>query len=313
MEKKYINLPGTLLLLGLSAFLFLPHLCRAEDSDTENIYVENEWDFVDQSMDISEGIPEDAAGRLLAIKNSGKLTVATEPYFAPQEFIDPDLSGQESYVGADMELARLIAEKMDVELEIVPLSFTRVLSSVADGEYDLAISALAYTPGRTSSLELSKGYYYTQNEETDGLLIRTEDTSLIQDLDSLKERNLVAQSGSLQESLASDNIFSYRQFRRVSSIQEVYRLLENGEADAAVVNIENAQGYIRNNPDCGLTLVPGIRFSMEEAFRGDRIAAKKGEIQLICFVNGVIDEVLESGQYEEWLEIYTGRADELGL
>ena len=52
---------------------------------------------------------------------------------------------------------------------------------------------------------------------------------------------------------------------------------------------------------------------MEEAFRGDRIAAKKGEIQLICFVNGVIDEVLESGQYEEWLEIYTGRADELGL
>ena len=41
--------------------------------------------------------------------------------------------------------------------------------------------------------------------------------------------------------------------------------------------------------------------------RRDRIAAQKGEIQLICFVNGVIDEVLESGQYMAWYNQFAGQ------
>ena len=41
--------------------------------------------------------------------------------------------------------------------------------------------------------------------------------------------------------------------------------------------------------------------------------AKKGELQLIYFVNGVIDEILESGTYEKWIEAAQERADELGL
>ena len=313
MNKLLRIKPGVLLLLGLSICLFRPSVSRAEEEEDQPVYTENEWNFVDQSMDISEGIPEDAAGRLLAIKKTGKLTVATEPYFAPQEFIDPSLSGQDSYVGADMEMARLIAERMGVELEIVPLEFTQVLSSVGDGKYDLAISGLAYTPGRTSTLELSKGYHFSEDEDTDGLLIREDELNIIRGIDDLKRKNIVAQSGSLQESLASDNIFYYRQFRRVSSMQEIYHLLEDGYADAAIVNIENAMVYMESNPDCGLALVPDIHFPMQEEFKGDRVAAPKGEIQLICFVNGVIDELLESGQYESWFTEYSRRASDLGL
>ena len=55
------------------------------------------------------------------------------------------------------------------------------------------------------------------------------------------------------------------------------------------------------------------RITLEEQFDGDRIAAKKGEGALIAFVNGVIDEVLASGQYRAWFEEYSIRADELGL
>jgi hypothetical protein len=60
-------------------------------------------------------------------------------------------------------------------------------------------------------------------------------------------------------------------------------------------------------------LVPGARFTLEPQFEGDRIAAKKGEGQLIAFVNGVIDEVLASGQYMEWYEEASRRANALGL
>ena len=120
----------------------------------EPVYMENQYNFVDASMDVSGGIPADATGRLERIRSAGKLRVATEPYFAPQEFIDPEKSGQEQYVGSDMELAKLIAERMGVTLEIVPMDFTDVLPAVADGECDLAISGLAFTPGRANQVEL---------------------------------------------------------------------------------------------------------------------------------------------------------------
>ncbi|MBP3900008.1 MAG: transporter substrate-binding domain-containing protein [Blautia sp.] len=304
------TIPALLLCLGV---LFVPLGILAGEEEEDYLYVENEWNFVENSMDVSDGIPEDAEGRLLAIKEAGKLVVATEPYFAPQEFIDPSLSGQEQYVGADMELARLIAERMGVELEIVPMEFTKVLSAVSEGEVDLAISALAFTPSRAQMMELSKGYYYTAGEDTNSLLIRETDKNRIKSINDLSGLRLIAQRGSLQESLGADNIQHYGEFLRVSTIQEVYSAVENATSDAAIVDIESARSYIDSTPGCGLMLVPEITFSMEEQYEGDRVAADKGEIMLICYVNGVIDEVLESGKYQEWYDEYGEHAKELGL
>lgn len=64
------------------------------------------------------------------------------------EFIDPTKEGDEKYVGADIELAHHIADELGVECHIIPLDFTSVLSGVITGKYDMAISALAYTPER---------------------------------------------------------------------------------------------------------------------------------------------------------------------
>ena len=291
------------------------HLPDASSQKTseEELYQENEWNFVDGSMDISEGIPADAVGRLANIREAGKLVVCTEPYFAPQEFIDPDLEGQDQYAGADMELARRVAERMGVELEIVPLEFTDVLTSIGSGKYDLAISGLSYTPGRASSMELSKGYHYSTEAAAVGLVIRESDASALQELPDLAGRNLAAQAGSLQELLVAQNINDYRQFVRLGSIQDVYDEVSEGRADAAGVDIESARLYIRNNPDCGLTLMQGVSFRLEEQLEGDRIAGPKDEIELMYFVNGVIDEILESGEYEEWFAEASERAAELGL
>ena len=63
---------------------------------------------------------------------------------------DETKTGMDRFAGADMELARLIAERMGVELVIVPMEFTEVLSSVAGGTYDLAVSALSFTSGRAA-------------------------------------------------------------------------------------------------------------------------------------------------------------------
>ena len=298
------------LALGLAVMLCLAAAAWAEDDGTT--YIKNQWNFVDGSMDVSNGIPDDAAGVLEKIRRAGVLRVATEPYYPPQEFIDPTRAGQDQYVGADMTLARLIAKRMGVELEIVPMEFVRVLTAVSEGECDLAISALAFTPARASMVELSKGYYFAESGTTTGLLVRTEDLAAYTGIESLADKTFVAQSGSLQEALAAKHITAYQEFRRLSSAQSVFRAVQEKRADAALVETEAAKRYIEKMPQCGLSLVPGVSFLQEPEYEGDRIAGKKGELQLMYFVNGVIDEVLASGQYDKWFEEYDGIAARIG-
>ena len=287
-------------------------LCSLPVSIAEDVYVENEYNFVDQSMEVNGGIPDNATGVLDRIKRKGVLRVATEPYFAPQVFIDPDKEGQAQYAGADMELARLIAEKMGVELEIVPMEFTQVLPSLTEDQCDLAISGIVFTPGRASSYAMSKGYYFPDRAASTTFIIRQEDGESIQALEDLKDKILIAQSNSLQEALAATYVYQYKEFRRVSSLQSVYEALKQGKADAGVVDQITAQTYIRNNPDAGLMIAENLKFVMEDYFLGDRVVAKKGELQLMYYVNGVINEVLD-GKYLQWIEEAQKRAAELGL
>ena len=297
------------LLLGVALFF----CTLSQPAAAESFYVENEWNFADGSIDVKHGIPEDASGVLDRIRRNGVLRVATEPFFAPQEFIDPAGTGQEQYAGADMKLARLIAERMGVELEIIPMEFTQVLPALAEDQADLTISAIAFTPGRASSYTMSKGYYFTDSAANTALIIREADKDRIRDIRDLADKTLIAQSGSLQESQAAAHIISYREFRRVSSVQSVYEAVQQGTADAGIVDMETAENYIQNNPGARLVLADGLYFALDEQYLGDRIAAKKGELQLIYFVNGVIDEVLADGSYLAWIDEAQKRADELGL
>ena len=306
MKRETIR---TALALALAAVFCL---CSLPVSVAEEVYVENEWNFADQSMDVSHGIPDNATGVLDRIKRKGVLRVATEPYFAPQVFIDPDKKGQEQYVGADMELARLIAERMGVELQIVPMEFTQVLPSLTEDQCDLTISGIVFTPGRASSYAMSKGYYFPDRASSTTFIIRQEDLENIRTLEDLRDKTMIAQSNSLQEALASSYVYNYKEFRRVSSLQAVYEALKSGKADAGAVDLVTAETYVRNNPDAGLVIADGLKLVMEDYFLGDRIVAKKGELQLMYFVNGVIDEVLD-GTYQKWIEEAQERAAELGL
>ena len=287
--------------------------CTAAGMAEQELVLENEYNVVEASIDTLHGIPDNAGGVLDRIRRKGVLRVATEPYFAPQEFIDPEKAGQDQYVGADMELARLIAQRMGVELEIVPMDFSQVLPALADDLCDLTISALAYTPGRANAYTLSKGYYYTDSTASTAFVIRETDAETIRTESDLAARRIIAQSSSLQEALAANHVKQYLEFRRVSSIQTVYDAVRTGKADAGIVDMETAENYIRSNPDCGLMIIPDLYYTLDEYFLGDRIAAKKDEIQLICFVNGVIDDVTADGTYMRWLEEAQKRANALGL
>lgn len=255
----------------------------------------------------------DPANRLEEIKARGYIEVVSEPYFAPYEFIDPSKEGVEQYVGSDVKLAEYIAEKMGVELKYIPLEFSAVLSSITEGKYDLAISALAYTPARAEAMNMSKGYYFSENSPGYGLLIRQEDADNIKGPEDIAERIIVAQSGSLQELFVNEQVPAYKEFKRVSATTDGFLMVQENKADVCAVSIPMGQLYIDANPDAKLMIVEDFEFEVDPDTQGTRIGIPKGEEELTEFVNEVIDEVLESGQFEEWHNEYTEYAKSLGL
>ena len=254
---------------------------------------------------------EGRVNRLEEIKQRGYITVTTEPYFAPNEFIDPSKEGQEQYVGADMELAKYIADSLGVELQIVPLDFTSVLSSVSEGKYDLAISALAYSPARAESMNMSKGYYFDDDTEGYGMLCRVGDEDKYPDARSMKDAVIAVQAGSVQDSFVLSQITEYKEIKYVDSMTNAFLMVQEGKADLAACFIGNGRLYSEANPT--VTIVNGFKFASDESMEGTRIGIKKGEDELTGAVNAIIDEVVESGIYAQWYDEYSEYAAGLGL
>lgn len=254
---------------------------------------------------------ENRTNRLEEIKQRGYITVTTEPYFAPNEFIDPTKEGQEQYVGADMELAKYIADSLGVELKIVPLDFTAVLSSVSEGKYDLAISALAYSPARAESMNMSKGYYFDDDTEGYGMLCRVGDEDKYPDVRSMKDAVIAVQAGSVQDSFVLSQIPECKEIKYVDSMTNAFLMVQEGKADLAACFIGNGRLYSEANPT--VTIVNGFKFASDESMEGTRIGIRKGEDELTDAVNFIIDEVVESGIYAQWYDEYSEYAAGLGL
>lgn len=252
-----------------------------------------------------------AANRLEEIQQRGYIEVATEPYFAPYEFIDSSKSGDEQYMGSDIEMAKYIADKLGVELKIVPLEFAAVLSSVTEGKYDLAISALAYTPERSEAMELSKAYYIDEEDESYGLLVREEDVDKYPDVASLADAVIAIQSGSLQETMVTQQVPAYKELKRVSATTDGFLMVQEGKADAAATALATARLYAAANP--GVTVANTFRFETDEETSGTRIGIPKNEPELTEKINEIIDELRESGQYKTWYGEYEEYAKSLGI
>ncbi|MCI2059224.1 MAG: transporter substrate-binding domain-containing protein [Oscillibacter sp.] len=247
--------------------------------------------------------------RLDQIKERGCLEVATEPYFAPYEFIDASKTGDEQYQGCDILLAQYIADKIGVKLKIVPLEFSSVLAGVTEGKYDLAISAIAYSPAREEAMALSDGYIFTDTGY--GFLVRSGDEGKYTTAESAKEAVIVTQSGSVQEALYHDAIGSCKEFKLVSSMTDGYLAVAEGKADLCVCSLSSAKLYADAN---GGLAVSSFQFDVDPDMNSVRVGAPtEGTDSLMKIVNGCIKELTDDQQIQTWYDEAADYAATLGI
>lgn len=248
--------------------------------------------------------------RLAQIKAKGYIELCTEPYFAPFEYVDPTKTGDDQYQGMDLEVAKYIADKIGVDLKITALDFTAVLAGVADGKYDFAISAIAYSPERAEAMRLSDVYYATNTGY--GFIVRSEDVGKYTDIDSLKDAVVITQSGSVQEALYNQYVNgACKEFKLVANMTDGYLAVSEGKADVCICSTASASLYAQAN---GGLDIPDFRFEVDPNMNGVCVAMPtEGTESLAELINQCIAELNESGKPEEWYSQYETAAAELGI
>lgn len=247
-----------------------------------------------------------AQTKLEAIKESGVLTVATSPDFAPMEFIDPNKTGQDSYVGLDMEVARYIAEKLGVELQIEAMDFSAVLGAVTTGKVDLGISGFAYTPERAEVVLLSDFYNIDETSTQQGIMVRTEDYDKYLTAEDFAGKKTAVQNASLQYNLLTEYTEAVPEL--VTNLQDGVMMLISGKVDALAMASDTGDAFATNYPDICMS-----QFYYNYSDEGSVIAIPMGEDDLAAAVNEILAEINEQGLCTQWKAEAIALSESLGV
>jgi polar amino acid transport system substrate-binding protein len=94
-----------------------------------------------------------------AVKSKGKLTVASDASYAPNEFIGPD---GHTVIGMDADLVKALAGVMGLKANVVNVTFDAIIPGLAAGKYDLGASS--FTDNKTREKTVDFVDYFTAGE-----------------------------------------------------------------------------------------------------------------------------------------------------
>lgn len=216
--------------------------------------------------------------------DSNKLTMATNAEFPPFEYID---NGE--IVGADVEIAKAIAEKLGKELEITNIDFDAALTGAATGKYDVAVAGITANDERRKNMNFSDDYYTASQ----AIIVMSD--SAIADKAGLDGKTVACQEGTTGEQYLLDNSYSVQSFKTGA---EAVTALTSGKVDAVV--IDDAVARALSEKQEGATKVLDEALT-EEAYA---IALKLGNEELTKEINAAIAELKADGTLAKIFEKY---------
>lgn len=271
MKKLFALALSVLMLLGMLAG------CAPKENQDDTDY---------SSMTLEELIP------LIETVNEGKLTMVTSPDFAPYEFYALDENDNPTLAGFDIALAQYIADKLELELEIIPMDFKGTITELAAKKADIGMSGYSPDPDREDAMDFSDVYY----EGSQSFVTVQANKDLFPDLASTNkaEYQIGAQLGSIQADLAKENSPD-ADIVELSKVTDIIAELLSGKLDGAYIETLPAQAYAKNYPD--LAVVLDVPYEAE----GSVIGVCKGNGPLLAAINLCIQDAIADGSLEQFV------------
>ena len=208
----------------------------------------------------------EAADKLDAVKESGKLVVAMSADYPPFEFHSTK-DGADKVAGVDVDLANAVAKEIGVDVEVKEMTFDGLVGALKADKVDMVISGMSPSPERKENVDFSDVYYTGKNV----LIVREGEEDKITSEDQVKSMKVAAQKGSIQETYAKK--IGCTGLKSLESVPDLMMELKNGNVDAVIVN--DTVGLINVNQIDGIAL-SSFNLPEGDAEESMAIAVKKG-------------------------------------
>ncbi len=228
----------------------------------------------------------------------GKLTVATSPDFAPYEFYVADENGGYEIVGFDMALAKYIADKLGLELEVIPMNFDGTINELGSKKVDLGMAGYSPDPDREGLMNFSSIYY--KGGQSFVCTKATADKFPSFEAANNADYTIGAQIGSIQADLAKENTPDAN-IVEMAKVTDIIADMLAGKMDGAFIETAVAETYAKNYPD--LQVIYDVPYDQE----GSVIGVNKDNDALLAAVNLIIEEAVSGGVVDQ----YVAEANEL--
>jgi len=238
--------------------------------------------------------PQFEAGTTMAkLQDEGKVVIGVKYDVPPFGFQNPETGEVE---GFDVDLGKIIASELGVEAEFEEAISDNRIPFLKDGTVDLILSTMTITTDRDTEIDYSRPYFIAHGR------ILAPKGSDIKGIDDLNGKRVCTALGSTYESTIKEQAPD-ADLELVDSYSECTELLQNESIDAISTDDVILTGMIIQ--DKSLELV-GDQLTVEPY----GVGIAQGDKELKAFVDGVVDEFLQGGEfdrlYEKWVGQYTG-------
>lgn len=227
-------------------------------------------------------------------ETTAKLRIGSEVGYPPFEYYDTD---GVTPVGVDIELGKALAEKMDMEYELVDTAWDGIFAGLDKGDYDCVISAVTVTPDRLLDYIFSDTYIDNYQ-----CLVTMKDAAV---KPSSPDEVAGLRVGYQEETTSDIFITDYAAANNISfepyeyaKVIDVYTDLEAGRLDAVICDSTVAASYLGDGSKFEQTW---IQDSDPEMFA---VCIKKGNTELQSKINAALAEIKAEGKLDEILAKY---------
>ena len=278
-----------------SAMLFATAACGTSDkADAGTDSAKGSDAATITSYDVSSVEKDDTIAALLpeSVTKDGKLTIGTNPSYAPAEFLDADGKTQ---IGYDMDLARAMGNIFGLETEIVSSNFDTIIPAIGS-KYDLGIAAFTITKERMESVDFVS--YFTAGM---GYAVAAGNPKNVDEND-LCGLNVAVETGTVEE----EAINKTAKQCKADGKKDITIQSSKQQTDATAVVTGKADVFFADSPVVGYAIAQtdGQLEQLGKDFDEvpNAIAIKKGDSQTAEAVQKAMQKLMDDGTYTKILQ-----------
>ena len=231
----------------------------------------------------TEAAAEDAAE--VTTVEPGILTMGTNAAFPPYEYKDGD-----TIVGIDAEIAQALADKLGLQLEIVDMDFSSLITSIQSGKIDISLAGMTVTEERKQNVDFTDSY------ATGVQSIIVKEGSDIQSVDDLEGKLIGVQEGTTGHLYCSDDYGEENVIAYTNGATAVQALLQD-KVDCVVIDQQPAKAFVEANE--GLQILDTAYTTEDYA-----AAVSKDNPELTAALNTALQELKDDGTIQGILDKY---------